>query len=167
LYDGSFDASDGRPVAREVLAAKPQETETWIHDVTTGEERKQTKAEAESVGPWVSDIGEEYYDGTTSFAGHHLLDAKVSPDGHRVAYRIIDDSPGIKVFYKLFSKPVRGGTAVDVAPGIYFIVDYWWAADSKRIYYIQNGGDGYPDKLMTVTAEGGTPKPVFSSSDSL
>ena len=37
----------GRPVVSEVLAAKPHEIETWIHDVTTGEERKQTKAEAE------------------------------------------------------------------------------------------------------------------------
>ena len=58
LYDGGFIPSRDRPVVSEVLASKRQETETWIHDVTTGEERKQTKAEAESVGPWVSDIGE-------------------------------------------------------------------------------------------------------------
>ncbi len=50
LYDGGFDASDGRPVVSEVLAAKPQETETWFHDVTTGEERKQTKAESKAGG---------------------------------------------------------------------------------------------------------------------
>ena len=167
LYDGGFDAELGRPVVSEVLASKPKELETWIHNMTTGEERKQTNAEAESVGPWVSDIGEKYFDRITSFVGHHLLDAKVSPDGHRVAYRIINDSPGTKVFYKLFSKPVRCGTSVDVAPGIYFIADYWWAADSSRIYYTQNAGDGYPDKLMTVPAEGGTPKQVFSSSDFL
>src|ERR1700722_2677563 len=80
LYDGRFDASHGRPVASEVLASKPQELETWIHDITTREERKQTKAEANSIGPWVSDIGEQYYDRTT-FVGHHLLDAKISPDG--------------------------------------------------------------------------------------
>ena len=54
-----------------------------------------------------------------------------------------------------------------MAPGIYFIADYWWAADSSRIYYTQNVGDGHPDKLMVVPAEGGTPKQVFSSSDSL
>jgi dipeptidyl aminopeptidase/acylaminoacyl peptidase len=171
LYDGGFDASSARPVVSEVLAAMPQETETWVHDVTTGEERKQTKAEADSVGPWVSDIGEEYFDSTTTtptFVGHHLLDTKVSPDGHRVAYRFLDDSVGgPRVIYKLFSKPVRGGTPVDVAPGIYFIADYWWAADSSRIYYTQNAGDGWPDKLMTVPAEGGTPKQVFSTSDSL
>jgi dipeptidyl aminopeptidase/acylaminoacyl peptidase len=168
LYDGGFNPSRGRPVVSEVLASMPKELETWIHDITTGEERKQTKAEAESVGPWVSDIGEEYIDRTApTLAGHHLLDAKVSPDGHRVAYRIIDSSPGIKVFYKLFSKPVRGGTPVDVAPGIYLIADYWWAADSSRIYYTQNVGDGYPDKLMTVPAEGGTPEQVFSGSEYL
>ena len=166
LYDGGFDAAHGRPVVSEVLASKPTELETWIHDVTTGEERRQTKAEADSVGPWVSDIGETYFDRTT-FVGHHLIDAKVSPDGHRVAYRIYDDSPGTKVFYKLFSKPVRGGTPVDLAPGVYFMPDYWWAADSNRIYFTQNMGDGSPGKLMVVPAEGGTPKQVFSSSHSL
>jgi dipeptidyl aminopeptidase/acylaminoacyl peptidase len=168
LYDGSFNPSHGRPVVSEVLASKPKERETWIHDITSAEERKQTKAEADSVGPWVSDIGEEYHDRTTGFAGHHLLDAKVSPDGHRVAYRIIDDSSGGPgVIYKLFSKPVHGGTPIDVAPGTYFIADYWWGADASSIYYTQNIGDGRPDRLMRVPAEGGTPKQVFSSSDFL
>ena len=168
LYDGRFEASHARPVVTEVLASKPKELETWVHDITTGEERKQTKAEAESVGPWISDIGEEYFDDRTSIlVGHHLHDAKVSPDGRRVAYRIIDNFQSTKGFYKLFSKPVRGGTPVDVAPGIYLIADYWWAADSNRIYYTQNVGDGRPDKFMVAPAEGGTPKQVFSSSDSL
>jgi dipeptidyl aminopeptidase/acylaminoacyl peptidase len=165
-YDGEFEAWRGRPLVREVLSSKPKELETWIHDITTGEERKQTKAEADSVGPWVSDIGEEYFDRTT-VVGHHLLDAKVSPNGRRVAYRIIEESPGTKGLYKLFSKPVHGGTPIDVAPGAYFITDYWWAANSSRIYFTQNMGDGWPDKLMVVPAEGGTPKQVFSSPDSL
>jgi dipeptidyl aminopeptidase/acylaminoacyl peptidase len=165
-YDGTFDAVHGRPVISEVLASKSKALETWIHDVGTGEERKQTKAEADSVGPWVSDIGEQYFDRRT-LVGHHLIDAKVSPDGHRVAYRIIDDSPGTKVVYKLFSKPVRGGTPIDVAPEVYFIADYWWAADSSRIYFTQNMGDGWPNKLMVAPAEGGSPRQVFSSLDSL
>lgn len=168
LYDGSVDATQGRPVVSQVLASKPKEPETWIHYVTTGEERKQTEGETNSVGAWVSDIGEEYYDGTKGFVGHHLLDAKVSPNGSRVAYRIIDDSPsGPKIFYKLFSKSVRGGTPVDLAPGVYLVDDYWWAADSRRIYYSRYLGDGHPNKIMAVPAEGGTPKEVFSSSDSL
>lgn len=168
LYDGGFDASSGRPVVREVLASKPKELETWIHDVSTGEERKQTTAEADSAGPWISDIGEAYFEGIT-FAGHHLRDAKVSPDGHRVAYRMINDSPGVNhaAHYRLFSKPVRGGRPVEVAPGVYFIADYWWAADSSAIYYTQNLGDGHPAKFMEVPAEGGTPRQVFSSPDSL
>jgi dipeptidyl aminopeptidase/acylaminoacyl peptidase len=171
LYDGGFSPSQGQPVVSEVLDSRPKEQETWIHDVATGEERKQTKAEADSVGPWVSDIGEEYYNPRASdfnVTGHHLLDAKVSPDGRRVAYRIIDDSPGVnRIWYKLFSKPIRGGTPVDVAPGIYYIENYWWSADSREIYYSENLGDGRPSKFMAVPAEGGTPKQVFSSSDSL
>jgi len=167
VYDGGFDATADRPVVSEALASEPKQLETWIHDITTGLERMQTKEEADATGPWVSDIGEKYSDRTTSWAGHHLLDAKISPDGHRVAYRIFSgDSPGTKVLYKFFSKPVRGGTPVDVAPGVYLTADYWWAADSSRIYFIQNVGDGRPNKLMVVSAEGGTPKQVFSSSSS-
>jgi dipeptidyl aminopeptidase/acylaminoacyl peptidase len=171
LYDGGFDPSQTLPVVKAVLASRPKRFETWVHDVAIGEERRQTGAEADSIGPWVSDIGEEYYDPKTadfSVTGHHLLDAKVSPDGRRVAYRVLDDSPGIdKVWYKFFSKPVRGGTAVQVAPGVYFIGDYWWAADSSKIYYSENLGDGRPDKFMAVPAEGGTPQQVFGSSDSI
>jgi len=166
LYDGGFKASRGQPVVSEVLASKPKEIETWIHDSTTGRERKQTEAEADSIGPWVSDIGEKYYDRTT-LVGHHLRDAKVSPDRRRVAYRIIDDSPGTKVLYKLFSKPIRAGTPIAVARGVYLVTDYWWGADSSKIYFTQNVGDGGPDKLMVVLAEGGSPREVFSSSDSL
>jgi dipeptidyl aminopeptidase/acylaminoacyl peptidase len=166
LYDAGFSPSPDRPVVSEVLAAKPQDIETWIHDVATGQERKQTKAEAESVGPWISDIGETYFDATT-LVGHHLVDAKVSPDGQRVAYRMIDDSPGTKVVYKLLIKPVRGGTAIEVAPRVYLVADYWWAVDSSRIYFWQDVGDGRPAKLMSVPAEGGAPKLVFRSSDSV
>jgi dipeptidyl aminopeptidase/acylaminoacyl peptidase len=166
LYDGGFKASRGQPVVADVLAAKPKEIETWIHDNTTGRERKQTEAEADSIGPWISDIGEKYYDRPTHI-GHHLRDAKVSPDDRRVAYRIIDDSPGSKVLYKLFSKPIRGGTPIDVARGVYLVADYWWSADSSKIYFTQNVGDGRPDNLMVVLAEGGSPRQVFSSSDSL
>ena len=166
LYDGGFNPSHSRPVVSQVLATKPRKSEIWIHEITTGEERRQTKAETDSIGPWVSDIGEEYFDGTT-FAGHHLIDAKVSPDGHKVAYRSFDDSPGTKVLYKLFSKAVRGGTPIDVAPGVYFMADYWWASDSSQIYFTQNLGDGQPDKLMVAPAQGGTPRQVFSSFDSI
>jgi len=166
LYDGGFAAARGRPVVSEALAAKPKELETWIHIISTGEEKKAAKTETDLLGRWVSDVGEEYFDRTT-LVGHHLLDAKVSPDGHKVAYRILNDSPGSKVIYKLFSKPVRGGTPVDVAREVYFMAGYWWAADSSRIYFTQNVGDGRPDKLMVVPAEGGTPRQVFSNSDFL
>jgi dipeptidyl aminopeptidase/acylaminoacyl peptidase len=166
LYDGGFNPSHSRSVLDAVLETKPVETDTWIHDFTTGEDRRQTEIEPDSVRPWTSDIGEDYFNGTT-LVGHHLIDAKVSPDGRRVAYRYLDNSPGTKVVYKLFSKPVHGGTPVDLAPGVYFMADYWWAPNSSQIYYTQNLGDGRPDKLMAVPFEGGAAKQVFSSSDSL
>jgi dipeptidyl aminopeptidase/acylaminoacyl peptidase len=162
VYDGTLNATHSRPVVTEALTAKAREKETWIHFLATGEERIQTPAEAEPSSSWINDIGEDYFNGAT-FVGHHILDAKLSPDGQRVAYRYIDDSPGAKVLYRLFSKSVSGGSPVDIAPGSYFVSGYWWSNDSTRIYYSQNAGDGGPDQLMVVPAEGGTAKQVFTS----
>jgi len=165
LYDGTFKTWRLRPIVSEVLANQPAESDTWIHIVATGEERKATLAESKSAA-WVSDIGEQFFNGTT-FAGHHLIDAKVSPNGRKVAYRYYDDSPHSKVFYKLFCKPARGGTPVDLAPGTYFMSQYWWAADSETVYYVADAGDGRPAKLMCVSCDGGSARQVLDTADFL
>ena len=73
----------------------------------------------------------------------------------------------IKVVYKLFSKPVRGGTPVEVAPGVYFIATIGGLPTAVESTLPRMWETARPDKLMVVPAEGGTPKQVFSSSDSL
>jgi len=167
LYDGSFKASGGRPVVDEVLAAKPRETEAWIHDLATGEETREAKAGSDAAGLWFSDIGETYFDGTT-LVGHHLLDSKVSPDGRRVAYRMVADSFGTTgALYQFFAKPVRGGMPLDLAPGVYLVGNYWWSPDSTKIYFEQNLGDGQSNTLMVVPAEGGRASQVFETERSL
>lgn len=162
VYDGSFDPSAGRPVVAAALEAQPKATETWVHVLATGEERKQAPTDSDSAPRWVSDIGEDYFDGTT-LEHHHLLDAKISPDRRSVAYELFDDSAGAKAVYRLFEKPVRGGTPIDLSPGVHSVEDYWWSADGKKIYYVQDLGNGESGKLMAVPALGGAAQPVFRS----
>lgn len=163
-YDGQFDPARARPVVSEVLAAVPETTEIWIHDMMTGEERKQTETETETDTrkSWVSDIGEDYFNYTT-FAAHHLLDAKISPNGREVAYRVYaGDSPDSKAIYQLFLKPVRGGTPVNAMTKSYMVSEYWWSKDSRKIYFFSNLGTGRPDKLMVVPVSGGEPREVLT-----
>jgi len=171
LYDGTFLASRNRSVVSEVLATKPLEAETWIHAVSSGKERKATQEEIALLGPWVSDLDEKVVNplGGDSIEGHHILDAKVSPDRRMVAYRYLPrnraESQGR--VYLLFIKSVRGGTPVQLQlpAEAWLVVDYWWSADSSRLYYMQVDADGRPAQLMVITVGGGPARQVFSGHD--
>jgi dipeptidyl aminopeptidase/acylaminoacyl peptidase len=155
LYDGSILAWQQLPIVDEVLAAQHPENEVWIHDVGTGEERKATEQERERSGPWVSDLPDVVKDriGDSS----KIEDAKVSPDRRKVAYRYFIERPGKpqSFAYHLLLKPVRGGTPIDLTPDAYYIGEYWWSADSDRIYYTVDAVDGHTPKVMVASATGG------------
>ena len=130
LYDGGFDAAAGRPVVSEVLASKPKEMKRGFTMITTGDERKAD--ESRSGLRWSMD---QRYRGRILrakprvFGGHHLLDAKVSPDGRRVAYRIVDDSRQCpRSFINCFPSLFAEERLSMWRRGAYFIADYWWAA---------------------------------------
>lgn len=165
IYDG-FSLFHGRPVVSQFLKATAPEKETWSHNVVTGEEKVEAKSEGESASPWMREIGEQLYNSTT-FKGHHILDAKVSPDGRRVAYRYINDHPDKKSIYILFSKSVKQGSPIDVAPDVYYVSDYWWSADSTKIFYAKYDGDGRSYKILSVSPLGGTSTEVYGGPEIL
>ncbi len=166
IYDGHFFVFRDRPVVSEFLEATPRQTATWTHNIKTGEERAEAGSERESASPWMRDIGEQFFN-ETGFEGHHILDAKISPDGRRVAYRYINDKPGRKSIYSLYSKGVEGGNPIDVTPDVYYVSNYWWAGDSRRIFYTKYDGDGRNDQLWAVPALGGTPAEVYGGPEFL
>jgi len=170
LYDGSILAWEQLPVVEEVLEAKPPQKEVWIHDLGTGAERKATEREREEYGPWVSDLPEGVKDrfGDSS-RGHHIENAKISPDGLKVAYQLFVENPkGSRTdAWRLFSKPVRGGTPTELTPGVYYVGQYWWSGDSGRIYYTENHGDGHASRLMMTSVTGGSPRTVLTTTDPL
>jgi len=171
LYDGSFLVSRNRSVTSEILATKPAPTETWIHEVSSGEERKATQEEITLLGPWASDLDEKIANplGGGSIEGHHILDAKISPDRRSVAYRYLpkNHAESRERVYLLFVKPVRGGTPVELPlpADAWLVVDYWWSAESSRLYYLQADADGRSPRLMVVDVAGGTARRVYAGRD--
>lgn len=167
LYDGITFVNRNRSIVSEVLDTKPPKTETWIHQFTSGEERIASAEEIELFGPWESDLEEKVLNRhrvPLVLAGHHILDAKISPDRHLVAYRFLPPNPShSKAVYQLLIKPVHGGTPseVQLPADAYYIPEYWWSPDSSKLYYINSGAEQHPAKLFVVSASGGPPEIVF------
>jgi hypothetical protein len=166
LYDGKIDPWTSFPIVQEVLARHSTPTETWIYEFSTSKERLANHRETGFLGPWTSDLDEQMFDlKKETFRGHHITDAEKSPDGRSVAYTYLVDDPSQSKSFEnnLFSKPVRGGTPVKLAPdaGGFYVAQYWWNRDSQRIYFTQIASDGHSGKLMVVGKDGGTPKLLF------
>ena len=168
LYDGSIQAGMPRPLLDQIAEARGVETETWIHDLRNGRERKATEEESEAYSL------QEYVPNKTLFSKkeveeQHILRAKISPDGKSVAYQrgLVDPSESAQYSYPLFLKSKAGGASVPLTPGAYYVAQYWWSPDSKEIYYTEYDDVGIddlrPSKLMAVSATGGKPRQILDS----
>jgi hypothetical protein len=95
-----------------------------------------------------------------------IVSAEFSPDRRNVVYRVYvrDVSKSSLSTFELFSN-VDGGASVPLAVGE--ISDYWWAANSKEVYYGEMPQDGTFVRLMRTTAKGGTPSLVLNTEDDL
>jgi dipeptidyl aminopeptidase/acylaminoacyl peptidase len=171
LYDGEFSINRNRNVVTEALGSKPLPTEIWVTNLSNGSEKKATDEEAREFGQWESDLEEKVLNRLSVplvLEGHHIIDAKISPDRRLVAYRFLPADPTrSKSVYQLFIKPVRGGTPAEVQlpADAYYIPQYWWSPDSKKLYYINSGADQRPAKLFAVSVSGGPPTEVFGGTD--
>jgi dipeptidyl aminopeptidase/acylaminoacyl peptidase len=168
LFDWSFMPGLPQPLEHSIADATPKKTALWMHNLETGEEHKATEKELERYGPWKSDMGEQQFSSySKSLVGNHLIDARTSPDGKRVAYTLYIDSPSEKErpTFRLYSKPIRGGIPVPLADGIYAGSRFWWSGAGKDIYYEESLADGHSDRLMAVDANGGTPRLLLQPHD--
>jgi dipeptidyl aminopeptidase/acylaminoacyl peptidase len=168
LYDGSLQAGIPRPLLDQIAEASGIDTETWLHDLRNGHERKATEEEsnAYSVQEYAPD---EKLFSKQEIEEQHIFRAKISPDGKSVVYqRYLDDpSESAQLSYPLFLKSIGGGSSVALTPGVYYVAQYWWSPDSKEIYYTQyddvGADDLRPSKLMAASAAGGKPRQVLDS----
>lgn len=166
LYDGSIHSWQCLPIINELLLTKPEQIETWIHDVATGQEHRASAERVQRYTGWLTDWRSGTDASTEWSRRHHFEDPQLSPDGRWVAYRYFIDDPRHAASFtgSLWSQPAEGGEAINLTPEAYYISDYWWSSDSSEIYYVQTEGDGRSDQLMVIPARGGLARSVTSRS---
>ena len=175
LYDGSFNAGEPRPLLDEIIldqidearGGRGIESETWMHDLRGGRERKATEGESKAYS-LQEDVPNEKLFTKKEIEEQGIMRAKISPDGKNVVYQrtLNDPSESGQVVYPLFLRSTGGGKAVALTPGVYYVAEFWWSPDSKQIYYAYEStgvDDLRPSKLMAVSPTGGEPRKVLDS----
>jgi dipeptidyl aminopeptidase/acylaminoacyl peptidase len=152
LYDGLIQAWEGLPVTSEILEVQPPKEESWIL-AKDFQERKASDMEAGQLRPnlQTENCGiptKPGYARTTS-----VLDEKTSPDKQVVAFRCYlgDSSPYNS---HLFTRFLNSNQTVDLTPDAYCLDQYWWSADSTRVFYSICRGDGHSDQLASISPNG-------------
>ena len=168
LYDGELSVGDPIPILDEVLKMRggdTETTETWIHDLRNGSERKATEKELQAYGSW-----ENFPSGKTFSAKEikeqNIQGVKISPDATKMVYQrwVGDSAESAAWSYPLLLKSTSGGgSPIVLTPGIYSVLQYWWTPDSQEIYYAPNDGDGHFGKLMRMSVAGGAPRQVLNT----
>lgn len=169
LYDGSIQAGVPRPFVDQVAEARGPETETWIHDLRNGRERKATEEESSEYTPPWEPVRSGKLFSTKEVEGQLITGPRISPDGKNVVYQraLLDPSESAEYSSALFVKSTAGGASVLLTPGTYYVDQYWWSSDSKEIYYTEYDNVGVddlrPSKLLAVSATGGKPRKAWDS----
>jgi len=158
LYDRDFQApwDINTPVVEAKLAMQEQPTETWIHDLRSGEERVATKEEIDRESLW-----------TRGWDDLAIVQAVWSPEHKRLAYDKYVDDPAKcpNSCYPLFVSDGDGKNEKLLTPGVYFARNPQWSADGTRILFEKYDGDGRGSSLAEVSASGG-PVRVLVPNDS-
>jgi dipeptidyl aminopeptidase/acylaminoacyl peptidase len=172
LYDGKFSVGEPIPTLDEVLKMRSEDmetTDTWIHDLRSGNERKATEKELEAYSSW------EYVPSGKTFSAteikeQNIIGAKISPDATEMVYqRWVGASAESDAWsYPLLLRSTSGGgSPIVLTPGVYYVAQYWWTPDSQEIYYAEYDGDGHSAKLMRMAVAGGVPRQVLNTNDYL
>jgi dipeptidyl aminopeptidase/acylaminoacyl peptidase len=160
LYDGTTTVFENKSVIAQQLERKPEETEIWVCDLASGQERQMSADERNQMEAWKQKLGEKVADFRVWAAGDfgNIVNPKVSPDAKKVIYRLYDSPPvSGRRSQPLYLKTLDGGEAKQLTSGERPITDYWWGADSKQIYLVQ-GGDGRSRDLSVASTDGGSPR---------
>jgi dipeptidyl aminopeptidase/acylaminoacyl peptidase len=158
LYDSTIAVSRNKPILEAELSSRPDETETWIHDLASGTERPLPPSEQKQREEWRQRLGSKIADARLWAADEvaNIQSPKLSPDGKKVIYRVLN-APAVSGhrLQPLYLKVLDAGPALLITPQ--FATDYWWSMDSEKIYFGEAPGDGRSIKLFVVDSNGGKP----------
>jgi dipeptidyl aminopeptidase/acylaminoacyl peptidase len=170
LYDGKLAVGEPIPILDEVLRMRGGDTdttETWMHDLRNGNERKATGKELDVYSSWENTPSGKTFS-AEEIKEQHIMGVKISPDATKIVYqRWVGNSAESDAwsFPLLLKSTSGGGSPIVLTPGIYSVAQYWWTPDSQGIYYAEFDGDGHSARLMRMAVSGGAPRQVLETKE--
>ena len=158
LWDGSIQASRGKPVMNWVLDSLPRKTHLWIYELETETEREATANEEAT-----------YKQSHAPLNGIPFSRYKVAPDKSAVAYSTtIFDAKKYKYQAVVLNLQRKSESAVSqltplMPAPLYYIQDFWWKGDSQEIYF--NQAVGAKSNLYAVPVTGGPQRDITKTED--
>jgi len=147
LYDGKMQPWEGMPPLIKNLLQSKRNSETWVHEVARGIERRATDAEKEAFEPDIKQF-QEKFDDESHVRGEkcEVQSVAVAPDRRNAAIfcRYDENDPSGIIRWKAFLVSKDGKRRVELAPESRFVADYWWSSDGRSFYFAASQGDGRP-----------------------
>jgi dipeptidyl aminopeptidase/acylaminoacyl peptidase len=169
-YDARILAWHGMPVVLQELAAQDRQTEFWVHEVETGNERAMTDLERIAFTPNLEDLQKAVDAWPESLKSRgRIVSAKFSPDRRRVAFECFaEGTDASRVWsWHLFLMNTVGSAPIELTPDSYRVTEYWWSADGEHLYYVESQGDGRAGRMMVFDTAHGNAREFFRTSDIL
>lgn len=168
-YDQRFLPWQGVPVLLANLTEQSRLTETWTHDLDSGEERKATDSEQRGQAPSLEELQRVFDQHRPREADACRVEGpKLSPDGQAVAFLCFTqnahDSGTLR--WDLFSANVAMQDVHRVSAA-YTISDYWWSTVGGHLYFVPILGDGRSNSIHEFDPNTGRTATVYSSSEFL
>lgn len=168
-YDGSFISGTPRSLDEELPLDRTDvargghspETETWIHNLRDGTDRRGTPAEVAMY----SATGAEFLS-KEEVEHQGIYGAKLSPSGRMLAYerQVSDPTASRFLVSRLFLRTAAGSREIALTPSAYYVDDFWWSVDGRKIYYGEyDGTNPHPYRLRVVAVPRGTPQTLVDS----
>jgi dipeptidyl aminopeptidase/acylaminoacyl peptidase len=159
LYDGDFQAWQALPISTEMREAHPPATEIWIHDDNSRQESRASKQEVSLLKPILTADDCKTRLNDNHKPGSSVVDQKVSPNQHMVAFRCyLGEGSGNNTH--LFLRFVKSNRTTDLTPNTYYVEQYWWTSDNRKLLYTEYNGDGHRGQLDFISPDGGPPTEV-------
>ena len=168
-YDQRFLPWQGMPVLLASLTEQSRATETWVHDLDTGKERKATATEERAEGPSQEELQRLFDEHRPEGADACRVEGpKLSPDGQTAAFLCFtENAHDTGTFsWNLFAMNLPA-QEVHRITSVYIISDYWWSVDGHQLYYVPVLGDGRSNSIQEFNTSTGKSATHFRGSEFL
>jgi dipeptidyl aminopeptidase/acylaminoacyl peptidase len=164
LFDDRILPWKGMPAFVSSLAVQKRESESWVHEIDSGIERRATDAESRTLEPDIQELQKVFDRKPNDAAGPcKIASAEMSPDRRNAALLCPPEEgdPSRIMRYRLLVMSEDGQRRMEFATDSYRVTDYWWNSDGSYLYYVTTQGDGRPARMRVVDIHSGKVQEVF------